>query len=505
MARLDAKTKRQILSGSMLGAGVVLAVVLFLIVNYFGWKYHTRYDWTSSNLYSLSEKTENVLAGLDRDVEIIVFMSPIESLYGPVSELLSSYEGASNRVSVRHVDPEKNLLEAQALVDRFELTQLNVLVFDAGDDRRVVDISDLADYDYSGMQYGQGAEMTGFKGEQVFTSTLVELMENRKPKILFTTGHGELGLDDFSPRGLSMARDLLGKDNFELEDWLSLGESAVPEGTDLIVIAGPTSTFVEPELELLRSYLEAAGRLLVLLDPNMSPAGGLVETGLELLLSDFGVEVGEDIVVDPGNPLPFFGAETIFVNVYGSHVITRPLDQAQLPVIVPMARSVRAAADTEGLQVTELMLTSIEGWGEGDLEHLDQVAKDDSDLQGPVSIAVAVAAAEDDGDAAGVEDGSGEPAIDEAPVAGLRLVVVGDSDFVSNSQLQQVPNATFFGNTLNWLVERETLVGIPPKQPEQTRLSLTQSELSRLSWLVLLGLPGLAIGLGVAVYLQRRR
>lgn len=505
MARLDEKTKRQILSGSMLGAGVVLAIVLFLIVNYFGWKYHARYDWTRSNLYSLSEKTENFLAGLDREVEIIVFMSPIEPLYGPVNELLSSYEGASNRISVRYVDPERNLLEAQTLVDRFELTQINVLVFDAGDDRRMVDISDLADYDYSGMQYGQGAQMTGFKGEQVFTSTLVELIEGRKPKILFTSGHGEMQLDDFSPRGLSMAQDLLGKDNFELEDWISLGETAVPEGTDLIVIAGPTSNFVEPELEVLRSYLEGGGRLLVLLDPNMSPAGGLIETGLELLLADYGVEVGEDIVVDPANPLPFFGAETIFVNVYGSHIITRPLDQAQLPVIVPMARSVRAATDAEGLNVTELMLTSIEGWGEGDLENLDQVAKDDSDLQGPVSIAVAVSLAADDGDEPGVDDGSDETVIVEDSSAALRLVVVGDSDFVSNSQLQQVPNATFFGNALNWLVERETLVGIPPKQPEQTRLSLTQSELSRLSWLVLVGLPALAIGLGVAVYLQRRR
>lgn len=505
MARLDETTQRRILSGSMLGAGVVLAVVLFAIVNYFGWKYHARFDWTRTNLYSLSEKTENVLSGLDREIEIIVFLSPVEPLYGPVSELLASYEGASKRIDVRYVDPEKNLLEAQALVDRFELTQLNVLVFDAGDDRRVVDLSDLADYDYSGMQYGQGPQMTGFKGEQVFTSTLVELMESRKPKILFTSGHGEMQLDDFSPRGLSLAQDLLGKDNFELEDWISLGQTAVPEGTDLIVIAGPTSNFVEPELALLRSYLETGGRLLVLLDPTMTPASSsLVETGLESLLREFGVEVGDDIVVDPANPLPFFGAETIFVNVYGSHVITRPLDQAQLPVIVPMARSVRAADQTEGFSVTELMLTSIEGWAESDLGKLDEVAKQDSDLSGPVSLAVAVSLV---GDEAGDSDEQAEPAEPQAAEVpdSMRLVVVGDSDLVSNSQLQQVPNATFFSNVLNWLVERETLLGIPPKQPEQARLSLTRSELSRLSWLVLVGLPGLAVALGVAVYLQRRR
>ncbi len=85
------------------------------------------------------------------------------------------------------------------------------------------------------------------------------------------------------------------------------------------------------------------------------------------------------------------------------------------------------------------------------------------------------------------------------------MVVVGDSDFASNGQMQNVPNATFLANALNWLVERETLVGIPPKAPEQVRLSLTRGEMTRISWLVMAILPGLALALGVLVYLRRRR
>ena len=494
MPVLDSRSKRQIVSSSLLGAGVVLSVILFVLVNYFGWKYYARLDWTGSKIYSISEKTAGILSQLDRDVEILVFLSPGEQLFASVMELLSSYEEASDRIAVRTIDPEKDLLEAQALVDRYQIAQLNVLVFDTGEDRRVVDTADLADYDYSGMQYGEGAKMIGFKGEQVFSSTLLELMESRKPKILFTSGHGEMSLDDMSGSGLSLARDLLGQDNFELEEWVSLGESGVPEDTDLVVIAGPTSNFIEPELDLLRRYLDDDGRLLVLLDPTMAPDGGFIETGIEPLLLDFGVEVGDDIVVDPANPLPFYGAETIFINIYGGHVITRALDQAQLPVIIPLGRSVRSAAIAEGFQVTELMLTSVDGWGETDLVHLDQVERQEGDLEGPVSVAVAVEIAA----GSGVEN-------PEANGNGLRMVVVGDSDFASNSQLQSVPNATFLANSLNWLVDRETLVGIPPKTPEQVRLSLTRGELTKLTWLVLGGLPGLALALGIAVYMRRRR
>ncbi len=520
-------TRQNLGRSSSLWAGVILVALLVGIVNYFGWKYHQRFDWTASRLYSLSQKSESVLATLDRDVEAVVLMDPSDELYDPVRELLTRYDAESPRFSVRLVDAQKNLLEAQQLVDRFELNRLGVVVLDSEAGRRVIDAADLADYDYSGMQMGQAPQMSGFKGEAAFTGALIDLMESRKPKILFTTGHGELELDDFSPRGMSSLRDLLGKDNFEMEQWRLLGQTAVPDGADLVVVAGPTSTFLPPEQALLRSYLAADGRLLVMLDPTLDDSG-MVATGLEGLLADFGVDVGDDIVVDPANPLPFFGAETIFIGSYGDHVITRPLDQAQLPVVVPLGRSV-SAVSTPGLELVELLRTSGEGWGETDLVNLGAVERGDEDLAGPVSLGVAVERpaadaleggpgelepddlepaepAEPAGTPAGAEPepGAGDDGETE-PAPGLRLVVLGDSDLASNGQMQGAPNATFIANTMNWLVERESLISIPPKAPEQVRLSLTGSELRGVTWTVLGLLPGLALAGGVLVYRKRRR
>jgi ABC-type uncharacterized transport system involved in gliding motility auxiliary subunit len=507
MAELKNSTKRQLVNTSTLGVGIALVLAIFVIANYFGWKYHKRLDWTSDKLYTLSEKSTQVVEALDKDVEVVVFMSPADPLFGSVSELLGSYEAASPRLSVRFLDVEKNLAEAQSLVDKYEVASLNVVVFDSGEDRRVVDATDLADYDYSGLQFGQQPEMTGFKGEQEFTSALIDLVESRKPRVLFTVGHGELDLDDFSPDGISLARDLLGKDNFELESWSSVGEQSVPEGTDLLVVAGPTSNFIEPEVQVLHDYIESGGRTLFMIDPTLAPAGGLLATGLEPLLEEYGVRLRDDIVVDPANPLPFFSADTIFVTAYAEHEITRSLSQAQLPVILGLARSVGMGEPMEELKVTELMMTSVEGWGETDLEQLQQVELHEEDLGGPVPLAVAVEVFEE-------VDPVAETGLDEETTAGdeatsssgdLRLVVVGDSDFATNGQLQQMPNATFLANTLNWLVERETLIGIPPKKPEYVRLSLSQSEMSKVTWLVLVVLPGLTILLGFAIYWQRRR
>ncbi len=499
--------RRGLIRTGTLSAGVVLAAALLLIVNYFGWKYYHRFDWTKSHYYTLSEKTQNVLKSLAKDVSVVVFMRPGDELYSDTRELLDRYAASSPRIHVRYVDPDKNLAEAQQLVNQYQVKSLNVVVFDSGKDRRVVESADMADYDYSAMQMGGQARMTGFKGEQRFTGAILELEESKKPKILFTTGHGEVPLQESQRgRGLGQAQDLLGRDNFDLQEWPSLGQGAVPAGTDLVVVAGPTSGFVKPELDALSAYLQQGGRLLVMLDPTLRPGGGgLVETNLGPWLAQYGVKVGDDIVIDPANPLPFFGADTIFVGSYGDHPATRSLREARVPCVLSLSRSVGKGTVPAGFEATELLKTSDKGWGETDFAHLDAVAKDAKDLAGPVSLAVAVEPtekAEDKQSPAGAEKKETPTA---TAAAKMRLVVFGDSDFASNAQLANAGNATLLADTMNWLVERKQALGIGAKTPAQIRLNLTGGQLSLIFWTILVILPAGAVAAGVSVYLRRRR
>jgi ABC-type uncharacterized transport system involved in gliding motility auxiliary subunit len=512
------RARRAAVEGSMWGAGVLLVAALVGILNYFGTKYYQRWDWTGTNLYSLSEKTASILAGLDRDVEVTMFLQPGSNLYDPAKELLERYAARSPRVTLRTVDPQRNLIEAQRLVDEYKLSSLDVVVFESGGDRRVVESSSLADFDYSGMQYGAAPTMTGFKGEEAFTSAILALVEKTKPKVLFTTGHGERSIDEFDESGLSRIRDLLGKENLALESWGSLGQADVPPGTDLLVVAGPRVNFVQPELDAFGRYLDGGGRMLVMLDPELDGQGGLVKTGIEAWLAARGVTVGDDLVVDPSSTLPFFGAETIFVRATGAHPIIDSLAQADYPVIFALARSVRAGSAPAGVETRTLLQTSSDGWGETDLANLRGVAKGDADAAGPVAVGVAVAAAEKgaeealdehDLDEMGEEGESGEASdaerSAEASAPPWRLVVFGDSDFATNGQLANVGNPTLVANAFNWLLERQNLLGIGPKKPEQVRLSLTPGELSAITWLSLAGLPALAVGAGVLVWSRRRR
>ena len=587
--------RRSLARAGTLSAGLLLMAALLVIVNYFGWKYHHRSDWTKSQLYSLSDKTKNVLGGLDRDVEAVVFLSPGDELAEPTRELLARYEAASPRFSVRTLDPERNPLEARRLVEEYGVTTPSVVIV-AGEERRVIQRDALAEFDFSGMQFGRGAEMKSYKGEQLFTSALIELAEERRPKVLFTTGHGEIRLDDLSPSGLGALAQRLRDDNFEVEEWASLGRAAVPADIDLVVIAGPTSTFVPPEVETFDRYLAAGGRMLVLLDPvpARTGSGELLATGLEPWLAGWGLDVGNDVVVDPSNPLPFFGSETLFVTDYGSHPITRSVREGGLPVLISLARSVGAGTVPDGYGSTVLMRTSSEGWGETDISTAE-IERGDEDLAGPVPLGVVIegeAEEEDGGEEDGFggfeefdleseeggEDGEGEgdgdhgfdegngaaaaaetaaddPGAEPAaegegaagadgaaataetepatgaegaaataatdPAAGaegaaaaaeiarrgpMRLVVFGDSNFASDQLLgASQANVVLLIDTLNWLVERESLLGIPPKEPERVRLTLTQTQMAWIYALALLILPGLAVILGVVVWFRRRR
>ena len=547
--------RRQMIQGSTVGAGIVLVLALFAMVNHLAMRHYKRFDWTSSQLYSLSEKSLSVARSIDRKIDMVIFLSPASELYDAVDELLARYAAANPEfIRKREVDPARNLLQAQRLVEQYGIERENVVVIATEDDRRVIGELELAEYDYSGTQFGQPPKLTEFKGEQLITSALLALVEARKPRVLFTTGHGEAQLERGDQRSLSQARDLLGRDNFEIEEWSSLGKSEVPAGTDLVVVAGPTTNFLPPELDLFSSYLDSGGRLLMLLDPVFAEGTrSMVDLGLGGWLAGYGVEIAADIVIDPTSELPFFGPETIFTDSYGSHPIVESLEQTRTRVLLPLARSVSRSEDApDGYEVTELVKTSDAGWGETNLAALEDVALDDGDVQGPVTLAVAVSfevqspeasfgapdsaegatgdsagepVAESSGGEAGGEPSGGEVAGIEAfdgdedeeggdggeadapdarrPEA--RLVVFGDLDFASDSQIANGANGVLLLNALNWLVKREELIDIEARRPEQTSLSLSQGEMAQIYLLVLAVMPGLAVAFGVWIYIRRRR
>ena len=470
--------------------GILLAAAMLVGVNYLSVRHWKRGDWTRTKIYSLSETTRKILAGLKKPVRVTVFMTPQKSrLYPEVRELLSRYQAASPKLEIEYLDPERNIARAEAVVKELGI-RVNTVVFRSGDRKKYVEEDKLADFDYAGM--GGAPSIKAFKGEEAFTSAILSVTEDRPSRIYFSKGHGEAPIDSAERgRGYGEAKQLLERDNLTVAAWDSLGKSDLPSDADVLIVAGPRTAFLEPEAGALEKHLAAGGRVLLLLDPVLpGPGAPPPDFGLKGVLEKYGVRVGDDLVVDPANALPMVGAETVLANRYGSHPIVRSLSAEGLPVILPLVRSVtKAEKPPEGIAETMLVETSPDGWGETSLKALDAgIKKEANDTPGPVSLAIALGPSDEK----------------KTDAKTPRMVVVGNSRFASNGTLTNGANGIFFANAVHWLAGSEKQIGIAPKTPEQASISLTDSQVRRIGLASILGMPGLAILLGLWVWYKRR-
>lgn len=507
--------KRKFKDAGSLTLFVFLGLVLALMVNYLGIRHYKRWDLTKSKIYSLTDQTLNVLKGLEKDVELYVLFSPMDAMYDQVNELMGRYRAASDRLKVEFLDPERSLVRAKELVEKYGISESNVIVVTAGESKKFIYQSDLAEMDYSGIQMGRPPTIKAFKGEEAITSAILSVTEELRMTIGFLTGHGEKGVDDYSGRGVSQLKAQLEKENYQVKTITLLGKESVEEEISVLVIAEPRTAFMSQEIDVLRGYLEEGGRLLILSDPVFSQSGAeIITLGFEPLLLEYGVKFQEEIVLDTGRMLPFVGAETIFVDTYRAHPITDKMQK--VPVIFPLMRGVKTVSTAKNLKKTVLMTTTEEGWGETNLELLlskGQAEMDEKDQQGPITLAVAVEAEEKEGSAEPWEENeeAGSNTEQEASLSEeesgdrVRIVAVGDSDFMTNDHVTNLGNATFAVNLFHWLSERETLISIPPKTPEQAQLRLNQQQLNRIFIIVGLVMPALGILLGIIVWRVRRK
>ena len=487
---------RRWMSRLNLAVTLLLIGALFILVNFIASRRYHRADLTRTKITALSDKTKQVLQHLTEPVSIVVFYQPQTAdhrpnpLYPLITDLLKEYERQSANFHVDFVDPYRDRAKAEQLAKQFEIDRLNLVIFACGSRHKYLSDSELADYDLSTMDTTGQPSIKAFKGEDAFTSTLLSVTQTTQPLVWITTGHGEKSLTESQETGLSALGKYLEKANMQTETVTLLEKTNIPPTVGAIVIPGPTRRFLEQETALLDTFLQRGGRLLALLDP-------LQDTGLEKWLEHWGVEVGNNIVVDPARQLPFVSAANLFITTYTQHPIVEKMQTFM--TLFPLARSVKPHPGDRSLKTTSLALTSPQGWGETDTTSTNFKFDEAADLKGPISIAVAVERANTPAATPAA------PAAAATPLPPTRVVVIGDSDFATNAQLTNVGNLDLFMGCLQWLVGQEQLIGIGPKQLESIRLHFTDSQMTTTFWLSFAGLPLLMAAFGVGMWWIRRR
>ena len=334
---------------------------------------------------------------------------------------------------------------------------------------------------------GPVSRIVGFRGEEMISSAIMNVVYKKRPAVYFLAGHGELSLNDTRKQvGLSSLGYKVVHDNIEAYTLVLTKQTGIPKDCAALVVIGPTKKIAPSEIDMISTYLEQGGRLLLLLDPR-------AESGLEPLLQKWNVKLEQDMVVG----LTLTGRETLVIN-YGRHPITDNFQNVTTMFYLPRSVEPFVTPDKEDRaadrpHVTVLAVVGKEGWSEVSLDQRPFKFDKDGDRKGPIAVAVAV----ERGSVSGID----------LKITPTRLVVFGDSYFISNGALSNGigGNIDIFMNSLNWLLERNSMLNIGPKVPGELRLEMNSAQLRNSYILVGIALPAIIALFGIVIVWIRRR
>jgi hypothetical protein len=469
----------------VLRTAVVLAVIV--MVNYLGSLFNKRFYLSSQTRIELSSRTVDVLRALTNQVTVTLYYDTQEDLYPTILSLLNAYQRTSpNKISIRTVDYVRDPGEAEKIKAQYKLnspTDKNLIIFDSGGGRlpKIAPGDALAKYTLEQVHNEKEREFrkkpVAFLGEMMFTSSLLAL-ENSKPfKAYFLQGHGEPALADSGDTGYLKFAAVLAQNYVEVQPLALLGDSAIPDDCDLLIIAGPRTMLSNPELQKIEQYLAQGGRLFLLLDF----ASLKHPTGLDNILRHWGVNVGNDRVEDPQQTQ---SGSDVEVYSFSQHPVVNPLTGTGLEMVLPrpVNRIEWQNPPADAPKVDELAFS-----GPGSFL---------VNQQGLPPHSYPLMAAVEQSEVKGLATSHG----------GCRIVVVGDSFFLGNRVIDALSNRDFAGYAVNWLLDRPILLqGIGPRPVTEFRLVMTRQQQRQVRWLLLGVLPGGVLMLGGLVWLRRRK
>lgn len=453
---------------------VGILALLALIAERHPW----RMDMTESGTFTLSEQTRNILSSLDQPIEIKAFYATAAPEQTKAKDLLETYRYDSDKIIYDFIDPDRQ----PDMARRYEVRSYGTLVLEGYGKQQTIPNAD----------------------EESISNALLKLSRIEQKKLYFLLGHGEHSMEKSDKEGFSAARDALEKDNYAVAGLNLLQQAEVPADAAAVIVAGPQKALLPQELESLKSYLGKGGRLMVLIDPYG-------DGGFKPFLKDYGVELGDDVVIDKLSRV--FGGDYLMpvVMQYGAH---RIIANFELATFYPEARSVMPAKEPpQGVLVETLASTSDSAWAERNMEMLkrgEASFDEQEDVPGPIPLIVLAeierqpteqgeskaSPAKDGGDLD--RDGSrasSNPAL---------LIVAGDSDFAANTYFGLSGNGDLFLNLVNFLAEENNLITIKSRQKSQQPTLMTQTQAVIAALVVLVVVPLLVLCSGVVVYRVRR-
>jgi ABC-type uncharacterized transport system involved in gliding motility auxiliary subunit len=448
--------------------GLLFAIVAGLI-GALSVRYKVQLDWTAGHRNTLTEPSRKLLKLLPDPITFTVFDYAASENRPAIAHDIGRYKQFKPNITIDYVDPSRDPVK----VKQFAIDEAGEVV----------------------VEYQGRRETLHGLSEPEITSALQRLSENADHYVMFLQGDGERAIEGKgSQEDYDSFVQALRSKGLKVEPLNLVKTPQVPANASALVIATPTQKLLDGEVKLIVDYVNKGGNLLWLTDPDEP-------TGLDDLAKTLGVTWLPGYAVMPDYQLTGAPDPRIFLATeYPPGPITSDLG---LITMFPLVRAMQLPTAGEW-HAEPFLQTGASAWLDTSVS-LDAPAqpvtleKKPGDVGGPLTIGAILTRdlKPDPGTAA-----PAKPA--DAPKS-QRVVLVGDSDFLSNQVLDNVGNKQLGLNIIQWLASRDGQLNIDvPKAPD-TSLYLPGWAMILISIGFTLLLPLLLVGYGATRWLSRRR
>ncbi len=331
-----ANKKRDLRRSHLIELGA--AVLIIILVNLIGHYLFARLDLTAEKRYTISKSTKKMLRDLEEPVLFRVYLegnleSDYQRLQNETRDMLNQFRAYSRYVEYEFVNPnsitddrERQDFYKKLAEKGIQPSYLQVQTANGYEQQILIPAADVS---YKGREtsiqlYQSQAYVSAPVSlnnsiqdlEYVLSNAIRSLATVVKPKIGFTTGHGELDTRGLYDIMMSLT------ENYTME-YVDLNEdinvlthrSRNADSTmrfvnnyDLLVVAKPTEAFTDQELYLLDQYIMYGGKVLWLIDPLNATMDSLqtqdqaivvrYPLNLDEMLFNYGVRVNSDLIED---------------------------------------------------------------------------------------------------------------------------------------------------------------------------------------------------------------
>lgn len=486
---------------------IVLLAILLVCSNYLAYRQRWRADLSRDKDYELSSATTHYLrskAIQDHETVLVTFAFRKDSpYYDRTRALVEEYARHSKgKIKLKIVDPIRSPDAALQTSEQYGIRfgdNLDMVIIDArgaGETAantpgeasrqrsphvRIVTTNDIVLYQKDNQNQRRPV---GYQGEDALTAGLVSAIEGKPRKIYFLADKSHIDSEGERSSWQTLS-GVMTLQNVQLVPVAISQLQAIPDDAAAVAFTSPRYDFTSQELSVLESYWQRPkSAVLALLGPNDTPPklrsffrsqgitpqrdrvmmrrGKQAVTTVQAFFTD-GIDFTQDLA----------GQNTLFEGASTSLEIRENQEELLTRKIFPVP----------------LIQAGPGYWGETKFGNGQETYDEREDHGAPVYLAAAVTrgAASDDRFAANTS----------------RMVVMSNTAFL-DPDLQREENLDFLATSVNWLIGREELAGIGPRELGTYKLPLLDAQVSFINRVNLFFLPAFLFVIGGFIWSSRR-